>query len=181
MRELKFHEKKLLSKVNFVKYKKDSTLRENTVMRKYHVQKRQDYYQYDQLCGQIRKAAHELSLLDPKDPFRSKKTELFLDKLYKMGLINSEKALVQCEKMSVSAFCRRRLAVVMNRLKMAETVQMAVRYIEQGHVRVGPNVVKDPAFLVTRNMEDYVSWTDASKIKRKILKYNDELDDFDLL
>jgi U3 small nucleolar ribonucleoprotein protein IMP3 len=29
--------------------------------------------------------------------------------------------------------------------------------------------------------EDYVTWVDGSKIKRAIKKYNDQLDDFDLL
>jgi hypothetical protein len=53
--------------------------------------------------------------------------------------------------------------------------------IEQGHVRCGTDVVTDPAFLVTRNMEDFVTWVDSSKIKRNILKYRDKLDDFDLL
>lgn len=46
---------------------------------------------------------------------------------------------------------------------------------------MGPHVVTDAAFLVTRNMEDYVTWVDTSKIKRKIMKYNEKLDDFDLL
>ncbi|KAJ2244307.1 U3 small nucleolar ribonucleoprotein imp3 [Coemansia sp. RSA 454] len=64
---------------------------------------------------------------------------------------------------------------------MAQYVSEAVRLIEQGHVRVGPDTVTDSAFLVTRNMEDFVTWVDTSKIKRKILKYNDKLDDFDLL
>ena len=31
----------------------------------------------------------------------------------------------------------------------------------------------DPAFLVTRNMEDFVTWVDTSKIKRKVQKYNE--------
>ena len=48
-------------------------------------------------------------------------------------------------------------------------------------VRVGPEVVSDPAYLVTRTLEDFVTWVDSSKIKRQILKYNDNLDDFDLL
>ncbi len=48
-------------------------------------------------------------------------------------------------------------------------------------VRVGTDVVTDPAFLVTRPMEDFVTWVDTSKIKRKVLKYNDRLDDYDLL
>ena len=36
------------------------------------------------------------------------------------------------------------------RLKMAQTVKEAVKLVEQGHIRVGPEVVTDPAFLVTR-------------------------------
>lgn len=52
---------------------------------------------------------------------------------------------------------------------------------KQGHVRVGPNVVTDPAFLVTRTFEDFVTWVDSSKIKRTVMKYNDALDDFLLL
>jgi U3 small nucleolar ribonucleoprotein protein IMP3 len=69
----------------------------------------------------------------------------------------------------------------MVRLKMAETLREAVTFIEQGHVRVGPDTVTDSAYLVTRSMEDFVTWVDTSKIKRKVLKYNDKLDDFDLL
>jgi ribosomal protein S4 len=95
----------------------------------------------------------------------------------------------------------------------------AAKFIEQGHVRVGPDTITDPAYLVTRyaldahislvvfltvlcrHMEDFVTWVDTSKLKRTIMKYNDEvrlfiivkagnslidhsvrqLDDFDLL
>lgn len=48
-------------------------------------------------------------------------------------------------------------------------------------MRVGPEVVTDPAFLVTRSMEDYVTWVDSSKIRRAVMRYNDQLDDYDLL
>jgi U3 small nucleolar ribonucleoprotein protein IMP3 len=47
-------------------------------------------------------------------------------------------------------------------------------------VRVGTDVVTDPAYLVTRTMEDFVTWVDSSKIKRNIMKYRDKLDDFEL-
>jgi U3 small nucleolar ribonucleoprotein protein IMP3 len=50
-----------------------------------------------------------------------------------------------------------------------------------GHVRVGTEVVTDPAFLVTRSNQDFISWVDSSKIKRQVMKYRDEVDDFDLL
>lgn len=83
-------------------------------------------------------------------------------------------------KVTVSAFARRRLPVVMTHLRMADHVTAAIKLIEQGHVRVGTEVVTDTAYLVTRNMEDFVTWVDNSKIKRNIMKYRDKLDDFDL-
>lgn len=73
------------------------------------------------------------------------------------------------------------MPVVMTRLRMAETVQAANKIIEQGHVRVGTETVTDTAFLVTKGMEDFVTWVDGSKIKRAVLQYREKLDDFDLL
>ena len=99
-----------------------------------------------------------------------------------MGILSQTSKLSEVErKLSVSRLARRRLGVVMTRLGMADTVQSALKFIEQGHIRVGPEVVTDGAFLVTRNMEDFVTWVDGSKIKRNVLKYRDKLDDFDLL
>jgi len=83
-----------------------------------------------------------------------------------MGILMHKGKMSEVEtKVTVSAFCRRRLAVIMTKLKMAQTVKAAAMLIEQGHVRVGPEVVTDPAYLVTRNMEDFVTWVDSSKIK----------------
>ncbi len=63
----------------------------------------------------------------------------------------------------------------MVRQKMAESIRQATIYIEQGHIRVGPETITDPAYLVTRNREDFVTWVDSSKIKTKIMKYNDKV------
>jgi U3 small nucleolar ribonucleoprotein protein IMP3 len=102
-----------------------------------------------------------------------------------MGILPSTAStakLSEVEKnVTVSAFCRRRLPVVLTRLRMSETVQAATKIIEQGHVRVGTESITDTAFLVSRSMEDFVTWVDGSKIKRNILRYREKLDDFDLL
>lgn len=113
---------------------------------------------------------------------RIKHEKLILEKLYDMGILSERTKLSEVErKVGVSRFARRRLNVVMTRLGMGDTVQSALKFIEQGHVRVGTQVVTDPAFMVTRNLEDFVTWVDSSKIKRNILKYREKLDDFDLL
>lgn len=130
---------------------------------------------YNRLAGSIKQLANRISLLDSRDPFRAKQEKALLDKLYAMGIITSTSKFSDCNKVTVSAFCRRRLPIVMCRLKMAETVKEATTFIEQGHVRVGPTTINDPAYLVTRTMEDFVTWVDTSKIKRKIMKYNDKV------
>ncbi|KAJ2717946.1 U3 small nucleolar ribonucleoprotein imp3 [Coemansia sp. Benny D115] len=181
VRKLKYHEQKLLRKVDFLEWKNENNVREIEIIRRYNLTKREEYYKYSELVRFTQKLAHAISRLDPRDPKRLASEEALLEKLYNMGVISSRKNMSQIDKLSVSAFCRRRLPLIMCRLNMSQYVSEAVRLIEQGHVRVGPDTVTDPAFLVTRNMEDFVTWVDTSKIKRKILKYNDKLDDFDLL
>lgn len=142
MRELKFHEKKLLKKVDFlnvrvsflsyppfrscqerIKWKQDANLREIKVMRRYHIQDREDYHKYNKLCGSLRGLAHRLSLLPAQDPFRPRMEAQLLSKLYDMGVLSSEAKLSDVEnKLTVAAFCRRRLAVVVCMAKMSETV-----------------------------------------------------------
>ena len=62
---------------------------------------------------------------------------------------------------------------------MAQTLQAAVKFVERGHVRVGPERITDPALLVTIKLEDYVTWTDTSAIKKQIQYYNGLRDDFE--
>ncbi|KAJ2779033.1 U3 small nucleolar ribonucleoprotein imp3 [Coemansia javaensis] len=181
VRQLKHHEKKLLRKVDFLEWRGEHNIREVEVMRRYNLRTREEYHKYSALVRQAQKAAHAISRLDPRDPKRAASEAALLDKLHAIGVLSSRKSMSLVDRLTVSAFCRRRLAVVMCRLNMAQYVSEAARLIEHGHVRVGPDTVSDPAFLVTRNMEDFVTWVDTSKIKRKILKYNDKLDDFDLL
>jgi U3 small nucleolar ribonucleoprotein protein IMP3 len=183
VRQLKYHESKLLRKTDFVNWKQDGGHRDKAVMRRYMIQKPADYHAYQRLVGSLRQLAHRLSLLPPDSACRKRHEELLLNKLYDQGLLPSPNTLLsRVEKdLTVSAFARRRLPVVMTRLRMAETVQAATKFIEQGHVRVGTDTITDPAFFVTRTMEDFVTWTVGSKIKKNIMKYRDQLDDFELL
>jgi len=167
--------------VDFLAWKGEHNLREIQVMRRYHIQDRDDYKRYNRLCGLVTKLVGKLRQLDPSDEARMQMAASLTKKLYAMGVLPTERSFLQCETLPTSAFCRRRLAVVMVKVKMAENLREACTFIEQGHVRVGPNIITDPAFHVTRNMEDFVTWVDTSKIKRKVMAYNDRLDDFDLM
>jgi len=181
MRQLKHHEQKLLRKVSLYSWKGEENIRVAKILRRYHIQNREDYVAYVKICGMVTQLAAKLKGLKQDDAFRIAMTEQLLDKLNNMGIITTTKSLQKAEDITASSMCRRRLPVVLVRMKMAQTMKTAVTFVEQGQVRVGPDVVTDPAFLVTRSMEDFVTWVDSSKIRRAVHKYNDKLDDFDLI
>ena len=94
----------------------------------------------------------KIKQLPPDDAFRIKATEQLLEKLFNMGIINSRENIQVAEKISVSAFCRRRLAVLLCSLKFSETMKESITFIEQGHVRIGTETVTEPSMLVTRQL-----------------------------
>jgi U3 small nucleolar ribonucleoprotein protein IMP3 len=208
MRTLKYHERTLLKKVDFLQWKGDDNIREVKILRRYHIQDREEYHKYNRLCGTITKVRHgarcarlfaarpharrlfspfpraqivtKLKELEPNDPYRLETTDKLLEKLHTMGVIHVKK-LSSCDRIAASTFCRRRLPVVLVRLRYAENLKEAITLIEQGHIRIGPETVSDPAYLVTRQFEDLITWVDTSKIKRHVMRYNDQLDDYDML
>jgi U3 small nucleolar ribonucleoprotein protein IMP3 len=110
-------------------------------------------------------------------------TEQLLKKLFDMGIINTQKSLQRADR--ITCICHLFGADYQLSWSVWENGRKQLRiqceFVEQGQVRIGPNVVTIPAFLVTKTMEDYVTWVDSSKVRRTVQKYNDKLDDFDLL
>lgn len=106
------------------------------------IQKPQDYASYNRLCGQLRQLAHRLTMLPPDNAFRLATEKKLLDKLYDMAILSERSKLSAVEnKVTVSAFARRRLNVILTRLQMAPDLKAATTFIEGGQVRVGTEVV----------------------------------------
>ncbi|KAK6024509.1 S4 domain protein [Ostertagia ostertagi] len=167
VRKLKLHEKKLLKKTDFIQWEVDHQGKQTEQMRKYHITKREHYSLYNKLAAEVRSIAEKLKELPMNEPFRVRCVREMLSKLYAAGV-------------SAASFARRRLPVVMKKIGMVDSIRQASDFVEQGHVRIGPKLVTDPAFMVTRNQEDAITWTNASKIKQHVLDYNNARDDFDL-
>lgn len=132
-------------------------------------------HRYNKLVGVVKKLVAKLGALEPKDPFRREMTDTLLQKLYvdvivffssssplpthlllesyDLGVINSKGSIAVLDKLTASSFCRRRFAVVLVRLKMAESLKEAATFIEQGR---------------TKAMEwrFFVSFSDRKKKKR---------------
>ena len=68
-RALKYHEKKLLRKVDFL-WQKEQNVREIKILRRYHIQDREDYHTYNKIIGMITQLTTMLKKLDQRDPTR---------------------------------------------------------------------------------------------------------------
>ncbi|KAL2951902.1 hypothetical protein AAZX31_19G080000 [Glycine max] len=154
MRKLKFHENKLWKKVSVLEWKREGGHLENLVMQCYSTTDGENMNRYSGLCHMVQKLVNILKQMDPKDPFRIDMIDKLLEKFYNMGVIPTRQSIMLCERLTISSFCKRRLSIVFLRLKFAEHLKEAVTYIE---IRVGPKTATDPAFVVTRNMEDFVT------------------------
>ena len=98
-------------------------------------------------------------------------------RLYTAGFIK-ERDLYSCSRITVADMCNRRLPVVMKRMRMVSNIKDATTFVQHGHVKFGTRVVRDPSVIVSRGMEDCISWVESSKIKKKIEEFNEERDDF---
>ena len=85
VRKLKFHEQKLLRKVNFVNWEVSNNLHEVKIMRRYCIQKREDYTLYNKLSREIREIVRKIKDLDPASPHRVDMSAAFLEKLWNIG------------------------------------------------------------------------------------------------
>ncbi|KAK6090512.1 hypothetical protein P3W45_000609 [Vairimorpha bombi] len=157
MRQLKFHEQKLLKKVNFLEWKNTNTSREHAVIGKYKLKDREEYNKYNRIVGKIRKLSEMLSRLKDNDFTKKSISTKLIKKLYDLGLINNKK-LLDCTKITVSDFCERRLPMIMKKNRMIENFTDSTRFIEHGHVRLGHKIVNEPNIIISRAMEDFINW-----------------------
>ncbi|KAG2374873.1 hypothetical protein C9374_010247 [Naegleria lovaniensis] len=188
VRELKHHEQKLLKKVDFLNWKSDGVTPEYKeyilkTIQKYQLRDQKEFFNYQRIATQINNTINNIKQLDDKlyRDFKVNQLVMLGKKLFDMGILDSEAEIETLNKITVGRLCRRRISYLLKVLHFAESVRLANMYIQHGHIRIGPEVVRDEAFLVSRNLEDFITWTNKSKIKTTIQKFNETYDDFDAM
>jgi U3 small nucleolar ribonucleoprotein protein IMP3 len=179
-RKLKYHERKLLKKTNLFHWRKENNIRVGEITSRYGLERSEEYLMYNRLAGKIQHLVNHLRQMGPDDRIRIELTRQLVERLHGLGIVETA-ALADCERITVASICKRRLPVVLKRLKFCETVAEADKYVRQGHVRIGPDVITNAATIVTTEMEDFIAWAHESKIKQHVQRYNETVDDFDEL
>lgn len=177
MRELKYHEQKLLKKVNFLEWGSTNSSREQMITGTFFLKSREEYKFYNCLTGKVRKLAESLARLPDNDAVKRLVSKKLINLLYDLGIIENKK-LLDCTKIGVSSICRRRLPMVLAQKKMVPHFEAGDKFVQQGHVKLGNRVITDTSTLVSKMMEDFIGWSDASKIRKKVDEFNEDYDDY---
>lgn len=106
MRKLRFHERKLLKKVDLVNWELDNNVHVSQVIQRYRLRNQDEYVSYNKLAREIRELARKIRDLDPKDPFRIEAGSQLIEKCYSIGLIPTKRGLDLCDRVTASSFCR---------------------------------------------------------------------------
>ncbi|MEN2496543.1 MAG: Small subunit (SSU) processome component [Marteilia pararefringens] len=176
MRRLRHHEQKLLKKTDFFNWERED--KDLPSLYRYHIEKRTDYVKYKEYARKIRELSISIKDLKSTDKMRDIFSKQLVNKCYEMGIINTKASLSLCRKVNAENFCRRRISTMLLTFNMAQYAKSAVQMVEHGHVRIGLEVVKDPAFHVTREMEDYLTWAHGSKYLERKDEFDGKIDDF---
>jgi U3 small nucleolar ribonucleoprotein protein IMP3 len=133
--------------------------------------------------NQVNESLRAIRHLEGKEyvEFKKEQMELIAVKLYNMGVLDKLDTLDRKKYLTVAMLCKRRLSYLCMELRMGETVKMTSDYIQHGHVRIGPQIIRDPAFIVSRGLEDFITWSVGSKIRETVKQFNGNYDDYEEL
>lgn len=170
MRKLKFHESRLLRKNKFLipTYNNDYKLISIFQIKK------EEFYKIKKIHSIIKQIA--LSLVINKNSSNENLIKKFLNILYFYGFI-SEKKLILAYNLKLNNLLERKLSFLLKVQNLANSIVEAKKIIFAGHIKLGNKRINND-ILISKNMENFISWDDNSKIKRCIDRFNNELDDY---
>jgi len=126
---------------------------ETKIMKKYGLRRKREIWRAAALLRSFRQRARNLAAL--KNEEEEKK---LLQKLYKLGLLEKGATLNDVLGLTVENILERRLQTLVFKKGLANNAKQARQYIVHGHIGVGERRVKIPSFLITKDLEDKISY-----------------------
>jgi len=135
---------------------------EMRLMGEYGLRNKRELWIAQTLLRRIRARARSLLALPPD--VRAREEEVLVNKLYRMGLLKSDKAsLDDILGITISDVLERRLQTIVYKKGLAKTIHMARQLIVHGHIAIAGRRVTSPGHLVSRDEEELVGFYRASQ------------------
>lgn len=130
LRKLKYHEQKLVKKVDFLNWKSDGKEEVRVaalkIIAKYNLRDHEEFFKYARISQQVNTTLDSIRALqgDEYTAFKREQLELVARKLFTMGIINSvDEVLDNAQfKTKTSQFCARRLSYMLKVKKFVQVI-----------------------------------------------------------
>lgn len=125
--------------------------RERALTKNYGLKKKQEIWRTEFILKKYRRLARELTARADKE-----KEKLIVEKLVKLGLLNSGATLDDVLGLTLENFLERRLQTIALRKTLANTINHARQMITHGHVSINGRKILYPSYLVSKEEEDKI-------------------------
>ena len=136
--------------------------KEKELMKKYGLRRKREIWRAEAILRNFRRRARELAAKKDKET-----EKILLDKLYRLGLLEKNATLDDVLSLTVEDILERRLQTMVFKKNLANTPKHARQLIVHGHIAVDGRRTIYPSFLVTRELEDKISFYKDSPLAKK--------------
>jgi len=134
--------------------------KEDQLMKVFGLRRKREIWKAESILRSFRRRARNLAAKRDKE-----EEKVLLDKLHKMGLLGKNAGLDDVLSLMVENLLERRLQTVVLKKNMANTPKQARQLITHGHIAIEGRRTIYPSFIVTRDLEDKISFYKGSSIK----------------
>ena len=125
---------------------------EREILSNYGLKNKHELWKTEGSIRKYRRLARELAARADKN-----QEKLIIDKLVKLGILESGATLEDVLALSTQKFLERRLQTVLQKKGMANTIKHARQLIVHGKVKVGDRKIVYPSYIVSRDEEGKIS------------------------
>ena len=134
--------------------------KEDQLMKTFGLRRKREIWKGESILRSFRRRARNLAAKRDKE-----QEKILLDKLHKMGLLDKNANLDDVLSLTIENLLNRRLQTIVLKKNMVNTPKQARQIITHGHIAIEGRRTIYPSFIVTRDLEDKISFYKGSSIK----------------
>ncbi len=143
-------------------WQKDRIEEERKLLREYGLKNKRELWRATAILRNIRRQVREL--LGRQDEMAERQKRMLLERLRRLSLADENTVLDDILSLTVRDVLERRLQTLVYRKGLAHTIKQARQFIVHGHISVGGRKVTAPSYLVLRDEEDTITFTEGSPV-----------------
>jgi small subunit ribosomal protein S4 len=146
-------------------WKEERINQERELMKKYGLKNHKEVWRAKTYLGKYRQQARELlARMGSRDPQIKREGDQLLFHLTRMGILPLGGSLDDVLALEIETVLSRRLQTLVYLKGFSSTADQSRQLISHGHVRISDRKVTIPGYLVTKDEEEFIGYTNASPL-----------------